>query len=472
MRSDIKAVIEALGYHALRPGQEEIISAAVDGHDVLGILPTGSGKTLCFQAAGALRRGVTVVVEPLLALMRDQQLRLQASGEKRVLAINSQLAPGELTAALNYLGKYHYIFIAPEMLTRSDVLQALARVQVGLLVIDEAHCIYQWGPDFRPAYLRLGDVRARLNAPVMALTATAPEGIRTIITRELRMSAPIVYAGSVDRPELFIGREEAADARTVNTRVVQLLEAVDGPAIVYCPTKKMCEQLATQFSTDNRRRSAFYHAGLDGHTRMLRERQFTTGSLDTLFATSAFGMGVDKPDVRLVIYLGVPATLEEYLQAIGRAGRDGQPALTLLLYTQQDFQHTVGMLSNLPTPSLVKTLYKNPRLYAGSDDPQIQLILAYQQAGYQADEVNQALDARASSKQRAFTDVAQFLQATGCIRAQLMRHFDSSAKAHDDFCCGSVNGDVLTQITPNDTTTSQELTTWRAVFKQIFNLSD
>mgnify|MGYP004466378669 CR=1 FL=1 len=472
MRPEVEHLIQQLGYQTLRPGQEEIINAALDGQDVLGILPTGSGKTLCFQAAGALRPGVTVVVEPLLALMRDQQLRLQASGERRVLAINSRLAPSELQLVLAHLGDYKFIFIAPEMLTRADILRALQSVQVGLLVVDEAHCIYQWGPDFRPAYLRLGDIRQRLGTPVMALTATAPQNVRTVITQQLRLQQAFVYAGSVDRPELFIGRELVQDGRAVNDRLGALLGQISGAAIVYCPSKKLCERLAQQFSGYHGRHSAYYHAGLDEHTRTLRERQFTEGSLDTLFATSAFGMGVDKADVRMVVYLGVPATLEEYMQAIGRAGRDGQAALTLLLYTAQDAQHTAGMLANLPSPSLVKTLYRTPRAYAGSDDPQIQLVLAYQQAGYSADEVNRALDARLSSKQKAFTAVVGFLQADGCIRAKLLRHFDSDAKQHDDFCCGIAEDAVLTQIHGLKQARSQGLNRWQEVFKQIFNVSD
>ena len=472
MRSEVEGVIEQLGYQNLRPGQEEIINAALDGKDVLGILPTGSGKTLCFQAAGQLRAGVTVVVEPLLALMRDQQLRLQASGEKRVLAINSQLAPSELSVVLQNLSYYQFIFIAPEMLTRPDILRTLQAVQVGLLVVDEAHCIYQWGPDFRPAYLRLGDVRQRLGAPVMALTATAPENVRSVIVRQLRLQNATIYAGSVDRPELFIGRESLLDQRAVNERVGALLAQVAGPAIIYCPTKKLTEQLAQQFSGLHGRRVAFYHAGLDGHTRTLRERQFTEGSLDTLFATSAFGMGVDKPDVRMVLYLGVPATLEEYMQAIGRAGRDGQPALTALLYTAKDAQHTAGMLANLPSPSLVKALYRAPKAYAGSDDPQIQLVLAYQQAGYSASEVNQALDARIGSKQKAFSAVMNFLQADGCVRAELLHHFDSPAKTHDDFCCGIADAGVLAQIHSEQQADNQGFNTWQEVFKQIFNVSD
>lgn len=469
MRADVAEQLHQFGYEHLRPGQEEIINAVLTGRDVLGILPTGSGKTLCYQLPGMILPGITLVVEPLLALMREQVLRLQASGAGAVVALNSSLDQADMRTILTTLASYNFVFISPELLSRPDVLRALVHAPVQLMVVDEAHCIYQWGPDFRPAYLRLGDLRTQLGVgQVLALTATAPEAVRAVIARQLRMQNAYVYAASVDRPELFLGVEKYSEPAQITARVGELLTSVRGQAIIYCRSKHQTEELAKRFAGIAGRRCSFYHAGVDEHTRMLRERQFISGDLDTLFATSAFGMGVDKSDVRMVLYLGVPATLEDYQQAIGRAGRDGQKAVTALLYSEQDIRRTAQFIGALPAPSLVKAIYRDPLAYARSDDSQIQLIVAYHQAHFSLAAVNAALAERLTTRSQAFTAVLNFLQAADCHRAVLMQHFDSAGMAHQAGCCGPVTDDVLAALPQPRVAKRQTYNNWQVIFKKLF----
>jgi ATP-dependent DNA helicase RecQ len=464
----IKSAMNSFGLKSLRPGQEQIVQAVLAGRDVLGVLPTGGGKTLCYQLPAAITGGLTVVVEPLLALMRDQVLRLQGLGAKNVVALNSTLDAQTINSILAQLERLNFVFIAPEMLQRSDVQIALRRVHVQLLVVDEAHCIFQWGPDFRPAYLQLGRVRQQIQPrSVLALTATASAPIRSEIVRQLRLNQPTEVVLSVDRPNLFIGVERELTPADVTARVLSLLGQVQGATVIYCPTRKQTENLAAKIATKTGRRTAFYHAELDVHTRTLRERQFTAGELEVMCATSAFGMGVDKPDIRLVIYLGVPQTLTDYYQAIGRAGRDGQPAVTALLYTPNDLQRAVQFAAALPSPALIDAVYGNPQAYANTADPQLQLVTSYQHLGFPKAEVSRQLTDRLTVRAKGVQQVARFLQTEGCFRAALMEQFDSSARVHDDTCCGVVTSDIQGQNAVN-LTKYNEFNDWHDVFKEIF----
>lgn len=469
MDEKIKQALAKFDLAGFRPGQERIISAVLAGQDVLGVLPTGGGKTLCYQLPALITGGLTVVVEPLLALMRDQVLRLQGLGVKRVVALNSTLDDETIAHVLMNLAQFNFLFIAPEMLQRSEIQRALRRVQVQLLVVDEAHCIDQWGADFRPAYLKLGEVRTAI-APrsVLALTATASANVQQVITQALRLREPEVVAESVDRPNLFIGVEQLLVAPEITARVQALVQQLAGDAVIYCPTKKMAEEMAVSITANSGRQAAFYHADLDANTRTLRERQFQSGAIEVMCATSAFGMGVDKPDVRLVVYVGVPQTLAEYFQAIGRAGRDGNFAVTALLYTPNDLQRAVQFAATLPEQALVDAVYKNPAVFANATDTQIQLIYSYARLGFAKKMVEQQLQARLQVRAAEIKRVTTFLNAPDCYRAALMAAFGSNARAHGDDCCGPIADDITTAAVPK-----QELPTpdfgWRNVFNKIFN---
>lgn len=456
------------GFQEFRPGQKALIQSVLDGHDTLGILPTGSGKSLCYQLPTLISNKPSLIVEPLIALMNDQVGRLQAAGEKRVIALSAQMPPVAFTQILKRLASYHYIFVSPEILQRADVLLALKRLTLGLFVVDEAHCISQWGPDFRPAYLQLGQVRQQLQADaILALTATAPEPVRRDIVQHLSMQSPAILAGSVDRPNIFLGVETGLTDKEKALRLDQLLHEVVGPTIIYSATRAACETLAIRLQKAGHA-AAFYHAGLDRHQRDLIQRQFQSDQLQIICATSAFGMGIDKANVRFVVHTYVPESLEAYYQAIGRAGRDGRQSLAVLLVTDHDVQHGAILAGMLPDAALIRLIYAHPEAYRTFDDPQINLIEAYVDAGFSVEATQQQLQHRLTEKQASFAAMAAFVNESECRRAVLLQHFDSPIEPHTALCCGEITTTILRQLQPEVPQEQPKLASWQAVFHQIF----
>ena len=462
------ALAQHFGFKQFRPGQKAIIESVLSGRDTLGILPTGSGKSLCYQLPTLINHKPTLIVEPLIALMHDQVGRLQAAGEKRVLALSGQIAPPQFAQILAYLNVYRYLLISPEMLQRTDVMSALKQLDLGLLVIDEAHCISQWGPDFRPAYLQLGRVRAQLHVDaVLALTATAPNQVRSDILKQLAMQNPNTIADSVDRPNIFLGVEMCQNEQEKHQRLDQLLQANVGPTIIYCATRAAAENLATVLKNAGLK-AAFYHAGLDSHQRDLIQRQFQFDQLQVICATSAFGMGIDKANVRLVVHLYVPESLEAYYQAIGRAGRDGAASLAAMIVTQDDLNRSRGLAGMLPDQTMIQTVFAHPDIYRDFDDPQINLIEAYIAAGFSLAQTQQQLQHRLAEKQTSFMAMAAFVNESGCRRAWLLKHFDSPSISHHAFCCGPVTAEVLEKLETANVSAQLPPKHWQAVFRQIF----
>ena len=354
------------------------------------------------------------------------------------------------------------------MLQRTDVMSALKQLDLGLLVIDEAHCISQWGPDFRPAYLQLGRVRAQLHVDaVLALTATAPNQVRSDILKQLAMQNPNTIADSVDRPNIFLGVEMCQNEQEKHQRLDQLLQANVGPTIIYCATRAAAENLATVLKNAGLK-AAFYHAGLDSHQRDLIQRQFQFDQLQVICATSAFGMGIDKANVRLVVHLYVPESLEAYYQAIGRAGRDGAASLAAMIVTQDDLNRSRGLAGMLPDQTMIQTVFAHPDIYRDFDDPQINLIEAYIAAGFSLAQTQQQLQHRLAEKQTSFMAMAAFVNESGCRRAWLLKHFDSPSISHHAFCCGPVTAEVLEKLETANVSAQLPPKHWQAVFRQIF----
>jgi ATP-dependent DNA helicase RecQ len=335
---------DVLGFEAFRPGQEAAMQSVAAGCDTLAVLPSGAGKTAVYQVAGQLLDGPVVVVSPLIALQRDQVERLAEIEEHagRALQLNSTLSAGDQREVLEAVqdGTVRFVFLAPEQLAKPEVVDAIRDAGPALFVVDEAHCVSAWGHDFRPDYLRLGSVIELLGHPtVLALTATAAPPVRAEIVERLEMRDPQIVVAGFDRPEIRLEVDHYADAhgkeQGVLDRVLAEIGEGRGPGIVYSATRRGTEEIAAALA-DRGLRVRHYHAGLNKADREDTQRAWMDDELDVVVATTAFGMGIDKPDTRFVIHAEPADSVDSYYQEIGRAGRDGQPALAVLVYRQED----------------------------------------------------------------------------------------------------------------------------------------
>ena len=337
------------GFTSFRPLQEDIILDALARKDVFAILPTGGGKSLCFQLPALARPGLTVVVSPLIALMKDQVDALQAAGVAATF-LNSSLAAGESRPRLRGLhqGEYRLLYVAPERLMLSGFLEDLKRWNVNLFAIDEAHCISEWGHDFRPEYRQLASLRSHFpDVPMMALTATATERVRADIVGQLHLRSPSCYVASFNRPNLTYRVSAKTGAYE------QLLEFIRDRkgecGIIYCQARKTAESLARKLSADGIP-AASYHAGMEASDRTQNQEAFLRDEVRVVCATIAFGMGINKPNVRFVIHYDLPKNIEGYYQETGRAGRDGLPAECLLLFSPGDRIKYGRFIDEKPNP--------------------------------------------------------------------------------------------------------------------------
>ena len=333
---------DQFGFDGLRPGQEEAIRAVLAGRDTLAVMPTGAGKSAIYQLAGLMLEGPTLVVSPLISLQQDQVESIEDDLGATAARLNSALSEGERRAALAGFaaGETEFLLLAPEQLAREETLAELAGARPSLVVIDEAHCISEWGHDFRPEYLRLGAMIDALGRPVtLALTATAAPPVRREIVERLGLREPQILVRGFDRPNLRLGVEtflpevdgEDAKDRAFLDRVV----ALESPGIVYAATRRRTEDLAAALR-DRGVRATPYHAGMKPKERERAQAAFMDGETDVVVATTAFGMGIDKPDVRFVVHAEASESLDAYYQEIGRAGRDGEPATAILFYQPGD----------------------------------------------------------------------------------------------------------------------------------------
>ena len=331
---------EIFGFSSFRPGQARVVEHLVDGRDALVVMPTGSGKSLCYQLAGALTQGVTLVVSPLIALMNDQVDGLRSTGLPAT-AIHSAMSRAEQRRRIEamYLGDYKVVYVAPERFQSQIFCEALEDIEIGLLAVDEAHCISQWGHDFRPAYRRLAAARRRFENPqTVALTATATERVRRDISEQLGIGADDELMGGLERPNLFFDVCFAGSRKTKLREIRDLVERTgDESVIVYVATRKQVNQV-TKNLADASIEAVGYHGGMAAKQRRQTHRRWMNGQTPVLVATNAFGMGVDKPDVRAVIHYNIPGSIEAYYQEAGRAGRDGKPAHCLLLFNRSDLR--------------------------------------------------------------------------------------------------------------------------------------
>ncbi|WP_088809628.1 MULTISPECIES: ATP-dependent DNA helicase RecQ [Listeria] len=411
-----------LGFDTFRSGQKEIIEAALSGRDVFAMLPTGTGKTLCYQLAGHLLDGLVIVVSPLLSLMQDQVERMRAGGEKRVAALNSFLSFPEKKAILANLNAYKFLFLSPEMLASEEIRAVILNQKLALFVIDEAHCISQWGHDFRPDYLYLGEFRKLSNyPPTMILTATATEMVRGDILKQLHMEEIESFIYSVNRPNIalsvqkFNGRQEKMEA------LLEWVRKLSGPGILYFSSKRLAEEVAFQLRNEFHLTAAHYHGDMEASDRIVIQQQFVAGVLDIICATSAFGMGIDKPDIRYVIHYHMPADLEAYVQEIGRAGRDGEPSLAILLYANGD-ENLQRQLADKDAPDVA--LLKLPEnLRDTLPETEKRLLDYFARSGLSEQEIVTKMEYRKAWKLENLKKFMGYLQESSCRREYIMRYF-------------------------------------------------
>ena len=354
---------ETFGYPDFRPPQIRAVQAVLAGRDTLIVLPTGGGKSLCFQVPALVRDGLTVVVSPLFSLMKDQVDTLERKGVPAAF-INSTLSSADVAnrMARAQSGELKLLYLAPERMEAGKTLDRLQAIGVSMLAVDEAHCISEWGHDFRPSYRRIGAIRERLLRPqTVALTATATPDVRKDIVRQLALRNAEVVVGGFDRTNLTYHVVSASNQTEKDKAAVHWLRDAPGAAVVYAPTRKAVERITAVLVKANVK-AVGYHAGLDEELRRRTQDAFMNARTRVIVATSAFGMGIDKPDVRLVVHHAMPGTLESYYQEAGRAGRDGNASTCVLLHMYPDrFTHEFFLATTHPDRETIERVWKTIR---------------------------------------------------------------------------------------------------------------
>lgn len=409
---DPTELLATFGLKSFRPGQRDVVDAVADGHDCLCIMPTGGGKSLCYQLPALARDGTTLVVSPLIALMKDQVDTLQSLGINARL-LNSSLSQGEQDQVMQEMadGKAKLVYIAPERLRNGRFLEAIRTANVNLLAVDEAHCVSEWGHDFRPDYSRLGHFRKRYLGDVqtIALTATATPIVRDDICALLNLSKPTVFVTGFARTNLRFGSDHFNSDNAKKERLSQLVESIDGTGIIYASTRKNCDEIAAWLPEKTSKRVGVYHAGLEPAQRQRVQEAFMGGKLSAIVATNAFGMGIDKSDIRYVVHYNMPGSLEAYYQEAGRAGRDGKMSLCRLLFSYQDRYIQEFFIENrYPSKDTVRKVYEY--LLSRDEDP-IELTL---------DQIRDAINEKGNSES---IGTAESLLA----RAGVLKRLDSNA---------------------------------------------
>lgn len=337
------------GYDSLRTGQEELINGILAGHDVLGIMPTGAGKSLCYQLPALMLKGITLVISPLISLMSDQVKYLNQAGVHAAY-INSSLTENQIRMALSYAsqGRYKIIYVAPERLNTPRFLDFACNADISMLTVDEAHCISQWGQDFRPSYLEIAGFLTRLpRRPIVsAFTATATERVKNDIVASLGLNNPVTMVTGFDRPNLFFRVVTRKGGSQKDNSIINYVKKhEDESGIIYCATKKNVDKLYTLLNEQGIL-AGRYHAGLSNDERKQNQEDFTYDRIRVMVATNAFGMGIDKSNVRYVLHYNMPQSLEYYYQEAGRAGRDGEEAECVLFFSKQDIMINKFLLQN------------------------------------------------------------------------------------------------------------------------------
>ena len=395
------------GYDSLRPGQQELIDGSLQGKDVLGIMPTGAGKSLCYQVPALMLEGITLVISPLISLMSDQVKALNQAGVHAAY-INSSLSENQIRMALSYAaqGKYKIIYVAPERLNTARFLDFACYADISMVTVDEAHCISQWGQDFRPSYLEIADFLAKLpRRPVVsAFTATATERVKQDIITSLHLQNPVTVVTGFDRPNLFFRVVNRKGGKETDNSILNYVKRhEDESGIIYCATKKNVDSvyaLLQQYGIA----AGHYHAGLSLEERKKNQDDFTYDRIRVMVATNAFGMGIDKSNVRYVLHYNMPQSLEYYYQEAGRAGRDGEEAECVLFFSKQDIMINKRLLQ-----------YKATSGQAAADDPRVR-----------------------ANEQRKLNEMIRYCETDQCLRQFILSYFGDNSPCICEKCSNCV----------------------------------
>ncbi|WP_208588117.1 RecQ family ATP-dependent DNA helicase [Gracilibacillus suaedae] len=456
------------GFSHFRAGQKEIIEAVLKKRNVFAVLPTGTGKSICYQLPAMMLSGTVIVVSPLLSLMTDQVKQLKATGFKRVAALNSMLSYQEKEILLQQIDSYQLLYLSPEMLQSKRILSRLKSLKVSLFVVDEAHCISQWGHEFRPDYLRIKQAHQLLNnPPLLALTATATPDVQQDIMDTLQIPDVEKFIYPMDKPNISFVVEQVNQVKEKENKLAQIIRSYPVPTLIYFSSREEAARVATILQEkEHNRNVAYYHGGLDNQDRLLIQQQFMNKQLDVICCTNAFGMGINKKDIQLVIHYHFPSQIESFIQEIGRAGRDGQEAVSVILFHEYDHIIPQRLLdAELPDISVVKQMlqliYNNDvsfndlkeefMLKVNGVEPhwrffRYQLeklkILEHEQFNITAFPFQDAfmilqetIEKRYRYKYNKLNEMLQWLYTTGCKRKALFSHFQDHIQKPTNMCC-------------------------------------
>ncbi|UXR79264.1 MULTISPECIES: RecQ family ATP-dependent DNA helicase [unclassified Staphylococcus] len=426
------ALQQYFGFSQFRQGQEELIQSVLNGENTLGILPTGSGKSLCYQLPTYIKQQPTLIISPLISLMDDQVMQMKMNGERRVVSIHSGMSQSERQLAFQQLDSALFIFVSPEFILQPHHLNRIRNLTLGLIVLDEVHCLSEWGFDFRPHYALINQVTDLYqHIPVLGLTATATSHLKSDIEFVTKRTFTLLQS-DMDRTNISLSVEHMTSYQDKIEWILETI-ATSGPTIIYVSSKKVCLDIAEQIYAAGYL-TGIYHADLSYEERYTVQQQFLKNDIRIIVATSAFGMGVNKPDIRTIIHFHLSNSPSSYLQEIGRAGRDGKQSQAIALY-QEDDQYLLELLATAH-----QIIEEDIHLFEQGTliDQEKHDILSVLSQRYSVEKLQKIFRQNHQQKVRALQHMLQYANIQTCRRQQLMRYFNMSVKTNGNCCdiCG------------------------------------